>query len=477
MAVWGAGDQVGSSGGPPEEEEEGGEWLTVVVGDSSFSAEKSLLLRHCGYFQALFRSGMRDSRQTQVHLSNLCARSFQLALRVFRGDRPLILDPDHIQESIECAAFLQAASLSCHLSDLLDSSNCLLMFHGADAYGLADLAAAAALFIRDVYRDLEAELRETLPPELVSRVEALPPSVLVAVGAHAPCSAGASGHAASRTLCYLDEEQDVWKELTALPLQASTSMAGVAVLDNRLYVVGGVQGIRKQPMDQSFCYSVEEDAWSPIDSPVQPRYNFPLVGLDGRLLAIGGESGNTAMSSVETFHVGAGTWTFSAHLPRPAAGAACAKTLGRVFVCLWRPMETTEIWEHSAGGGGGACGGGAWTLVATLIRQQSYGHALVGHGDRLYVVRNGPSDDFLRCLLDCYSLSTGQWSALPGHYPNSKGALFTAVVRGDGVLTLSRSATQEYGLQDGTWRPRRQGKGFPRSGSLWTFLLRLPSAP
>ncbi|CAL8360301.1 unnamed protein product [Lota lota] len=467
MAVWGAGDQEWSSCGQMEES---GEWVTVVVGDTRFSAEKSLLVHHCGYFQALFRSGMRESRQNQVHLRNLCARSFQLALRVFRGERPHSLDPEHIQESIECAAFLQASSLTQHLTDLLDSHNCLLMFHSADAYGLADLSDAAALFIRDMYQELEAELRETLPPGLVSQVQSLSPSVLAAVGTHAPCGAGEHGHAASRTLCYLDEGEDVWKVLTDLPLRASTSMAGVAVLDNKLYVVGGVQGIQKQPMDACFCYSVEDDVWSPIASPTQLRYNFPLIGLDGRLVAIGGESQNTAMSSVETFHVGTGKWTFAAPLPRPAAGAACAKTLGRVFVCLWKPMETTEIYEYCSGGG-------EWSLVATLIRQQSYGHCLVGHRDRLYVVRNGPSDDFLRCLLDCYSLTTGQWSALPGHYPNSKGSLFTAVVRGDSVLTLSRSGTQEYQVQGCTWRPRGQKKGFPRSGSLWTFLLRLQSAP
>ncbi|CAL8259986.1 unnamed protein product [Merluccius merluccius] len=410
---------------------------------------------------------MRESRRGQVHLRNLCARSFLLAMHVFQGERPLILDADHIQETVECAAFLQAASLTKHLADLLDSHNCLLMFHSAAAFGLADLSHAAALFIRDMYQELEAEVSEALPPELASQVRSLSPSVLVAVGAHAPCTAGDT--AASRTLCYLDEEEDVWKVLTDLPPQASTSMAGVTVLDNRLYVVGGVQGIQKQPMDLCFCYSVEGNVWSTIACPAQLRYNFPLIGLDGRLLAIGGESKHVSMSSVETFHVRTGKWTFSARLPRPAAGAACTKTLGRVFVCLWKPMETTEIFEYSSGRE-------EWSPVATLVRRQSYGHCLVGHRDRLYVVRNGPSDDFLRCLLDCYSLSSGQWTALPGHFPNSKGSLFTAVVRGDSVLTLSRSGTQEYWVQDTTWRPRGQKKGFPRSGSLCTFLLRLPSA-
>ncbi|KAF3843910.1 hypothetical protein F7725_015958 [Dissostichus mawsoni] len=132
-------------------------------------------------------------------------------------------------------------------------------------------------------------------------------------------------------------------------------------------------------------------------------------------------------------------------------------------------METTEIYEYMSRKD-------EWRLVTTLIRQQSYGHSMVGHRDNLYVVRNGPSADFLRCLMDCYNLTSGQWSSLPGHFVNSKGSLFTALVRSDSVLTLNRSMTQEFAINGKTWKPRRQMKGFPRSGSVWTFLLRLPDA-
>ncbi|XP_013882165.1 kelch repeat and BTB domain-containing protein 13 [Austrofundulus limnaeus] len=330
-----------------------------------------------------------------------------------------------------------------------------------------DLYHAAALFIRDMYRDLEADVKKSLPSELVSYVESLAPSVFVAVGAHVSCGRDTSVHAASRTVCYLDEKENDWKVLTDLPLEASTSMAGVTVLDNKLYIVGGVHGVHKQVVESCFCYSVEDNTWTRITSPAQLRYNFSLVGVDGCLYAIGGEFEQTVMSCVEIYNTKRDTWTFAAHLPRPAAGAACTKTMRRIFLCLWRPMETTEIYEYVPIKD-------EWQLITTLIRHQSYGHCLVGHKDNLYVMRNGPSDDFLRCLIDCYSLSSGQWSSLPGHFANSRGSLFTAVVRGDFVLTLNRSMTLEYKVEGRNWKPRHQMKGFPRSGSLWTFVLRLP---
>ncbi|XP_029378232.1 kelch repeat and BTB domain-containing protein 13 [Echeneis naucrates] len=441
--------------------------LTVVVGGTHFSEEKMLLVQSCDYFRALYRSGMKECRQEEIHLQSLRARGFLIALAVLRGQTP-VLDADDIVEAIECAAFLQVAPLTKHLIDLIDSDSCLLMYHTAATFGLMDLFHAAALFIRDMYGDLEAEVRKTLPPDLISYLDSLTPRVFVAVGAHVTCGMAETVHAASRTVCYLDENADKWKVLTDLPLEASTSMAGVTVLGNNLYIVGGVHGVHKQVVDSSFCYSVDDNVWSKIPSPAQLRYNLSLMGVDDRLYAIGGEYERTVMSSVETYDVRTGRWGFAAHLPRPAVGAACTKAMGRIFVCLWRPMETTEIYEYVSGKD-------EWRLVTTLIRHQSYGHCMVGHRDNLYVMRNGPSDDFLRCLMDCYSLSSGQWSTLPGHFANSKGSLFTAVVRGDFVLTLNRTMTLEYAVDGKTWKPRRQMKGFPRSGSVWTFLLRLPN--
>ncbi|XP_068595826.1 kelch repeat and BTB domain-containing protein 13 [Brachionichthys hirsutus] len=440
--------------------------LTIVVGDTHFCEDKMSLIQGCDYFQALYRSGMKECRQEEIHLKSLQARGFFIAMAVLRGEMP-VLDDDDIVEAIECAAFLQMAPLVKHLINVINSDNCLLMCHTAATFGLMDLYRAAALFIRNMYADVEAEVRKSFPSELVSYVESLTPSVFVAVGAHATCGVDETVHPASRTVCYLDEIRNSWKVLTDLPLQASTSMAGVTVLDNKLYIVGGIHGVQRQVVDSCFCYSIEDNCWNRFPGPSQLRYNLGLVGVDGRLYAIGGEYNKKVMSSVETYKVTSRRWGFAAHLPRPAAGVACTKAMSRVFVCLWKPMETTEIYEHIPRTD-------EWQLVTTLIRHQSYGHCMVGHRDNLYIVRNGPSDDFLRCMMDCYNLTSGQWSSLPGHFANSKGSLFTAVVRGNSVFTLNRSMTLEYAIDNKTWKPRRQMKGFPRSGSVWTFLLQLP---
>ncbi|KAM6980587.1 kelch repeat and BTB domain-containing protein 13 [Aplochiton taeniatus] len=439
--------------------------LKVRVGDSAFVVNKALLTQHCEYFRALFQSGMTECQEEEIHLKGLPALGFLVVLRVLNGECP-ILSGDEIVEAIECAAYLQVQSLTKHLINIITSDNCLLMYHTAATYGLWDLFHNAALFIRDIYSELGDEVK-TLPRELSEYVESLIPSTFMVVCSHSPSTELAQDF--QRTVCYLNEEEREWRVMTHLPLNSSTTMAGVAVLDNKLYIIGGVHDISKKVVDTGFCYDPEKDTWSTIPNPQQPRYNFTLVGHEGWLYALGGEYERKAMSSVERYRVSTGTWSFASNLSCPVASVISAKALNRIFVCLWKPKGATEIQEYVPERD-------QWVLLTTLIRHQSYGHCMVAHKDNLYVMRNGPCEDFLLCVMDCYNLTSGQWTAMTGQYGNSKGSLFTAVVRGDSVFTLSRMVTTEYTIEDFKWKTKREMKGFGKIGSMYTFLLRVPKA-
>ncbi|XP_022524695.1 kelch repeat and BTB domain-containing protein 13 [Astyanax mexicanus] len=439
--------------------------LRVRVESSVFTVDKALLSQNSEYFRALFRSGMRESHQNELHLQGgLKARGFLIALAISRGEQPSMSDPDEIVEAAECAAFLQVEALIQHLIDILDTDNCFLLYHTAAVFGLWRLFHSAALFIRDAFHDLQ-EAADFLPEEMLCYVESLSPASFIALGTHTPSMKILQD--SFRTVWSLNEEEGEWRFLTDLPVDASTSMAGVAVVDNRLYVVGGVRGVSMETVDFSFCYDVLSNSWSMFDGPQQPRYNFTLVGHEGHLYAFGGEYDKRIISSSEVCDVSTHEWTFVKHAPRPVAGAASTVARRRIFVCFWKPPDTTDIYEYVPVKD-------EWILITTMIRPQSYGHCMVAHGDKLYVMRNGPSDDFLRCLIDCYNITTGQWMSLPGHYVNSKGALFTAMVRGDSAFTVNRSLTLEYQICKDKWKPQRQMTGFPKNGSLWTCILRLP---
>lgn len=449
----------------PNSEHQAG-WVRVRVEGSCFTVERDLLARNSSYFCALFQSGMIESNQDELHLKGgVCARGFLITLAVCRGEIPDLSDPDELVEAVECAAFLQVACLEQHLCNIIDSDNCLLLYKAASIFGVHALFHDAAVFLCDAFEDLKEVAETTIPEELLEYSQSLSPTSFIALGTHSPSMEML--HDSFRVVCYLDEQEEEWKHLTNLPTLCSTSMAGVAVLDNRLYIVGGVYGYGKDTVDGSFCYDPNSGVWTALPGPQQPRYDFTLLGHEGRLFAIGGEFQKRTISSAESYNVEKGEWTFIENAPRPVASAACSVARRRMFVCFWKPPDTTDIYEYIPVKN-------EWKLETTMIKPQSYGHCMAAHRDNLYVMRNGPCDDFLRCLMDCYNITTGQWTALPGHYINSKGALFTAMVRGDCVFTVKHMLTLVYTITGDGWKPRRQMKGFPKSGSLWTCLLRLP---
>lgn len=441
-------------------------WVRVRVEGSWFTVERALLARNSSYFSALFQSGMIESHQDEIHLKGgVCARGFLVTLAVCRGEIPDLSDPDELVEAVECAAFLQVACLEQHLCDIIDSDNCLLLYKAASIFGLHVLFHNAALFLCDAFEDLKEAAETTIPEELLDYSQSLSPTSFIALGTHSPSMEMLQD--SFRVVCYLDEQQEEWKHLTNLPTLCSTSMAGVAVLDNRLYIVGGVYGYGKDTVDGGFCYDPNSGVWTALSGPQKPRYDFTLLGHEGRLYAIGGEFQKRTIATAESYDVKNGEWTFIQNAPRPVASAAYAVARRRMFVCFWKPPDTTDIYEYIPAKN-------EWKLETTMIKPQSYGHCMSAHRDNLYVMRNGPCDDFLRCLMDCYNITTGQWTAMSGHYINSKGALFTAMIRGDCALTVKHMLTLVYTITGDGWKPRRQMKGFPKSGSLWTCLLRLP---
>ncbi|NXX24069.1 KBTBD protein, partial [Podargus strigoides] len=265
-------EEEGSRAGSPER-------ACIWVEEQSFWVEKTLLVESSEYFHALFHSGMKESTQEEIGLGELSAAGFLTMLQVLVGERP-ILGSEEIFQAVECAAFLQVKLLAKYPIHSISSDNCILLYQAAAIFGLLDLFHCATLYIRDSYAELEEHL-DCLSADLLAYVETLLPSTFVAVGAHTPTFEFLED--LSRTICYLDEETNTWRTLSCLPLSASTFLAGMATMDNKIYIVGGVYGASKQVVESSFCYDANANAWSEFPSPHQLRYDVRLVGHEGYL--------------------------------------------------------------------------------------------------------------------------------------------------------------------------------------------------
>jgi N-acetylneuraminic acid mutarotase len=89
-----------------------------------------------------------------------------------------------------------------------------------------------------------------------------------------------------------DQKSDRWTE--APPLPRGANHVGVAVLDNKLYAIGGHIDQNRKPHDECFVYEIAAARWSKIASLPNACGAIACVGLGGRLHAIGGATGDTS---------------------------------------------------------------------------------------------------------------------------------------------------------------------------------------
>ena len=91
-----------------------------------------------------------------------------------------------------------------------------------------------------------------------------------------------------------DPVSDRWSDAAALPRGANH--VGIAVLDGKLYAVGGHVEQNRKPHDECFVYESAANRWSKIASLPRACGAIACVGLGGRLHAVGGAVGDTGPS-------------------------------------------------------------------------------------------------------------------------------------------------------------------------------------
>jgi len=80
-----------------------------------------------------------------------------------------------------------------------------------------------------------------------------------------------------------------WTSGTSMPSGKGVGLAGVAVLNNQLYVAGGVaKPDRSDLRAEMFRYDPINDQWTQLANMTVPRHSFELIPFRGKLIAFGG---------------------------------------------------------------------------------------------------------------------------------------------------------------------------------------------
>jgi hypothetical protein len=132
-----------------------------------------------------------------------------------------------------------------------------------------------------------------------------------------------------------DLDRQAWG--TGPALSTARNAAGAAVIDDRLYVVGGRSpGIRAS--DQRSLGSMEvlvpgAAAWAAAPSMPTPRAGLAVVALGGQLYALGGETTPGGVSdAVERFDPASGQWTTLPAMPLRSHGLGAVVVGDSIYV-------------------------------------------------------------------------------------------------------------------------------------------------
>ena len=220
-----------------------------------------------------------------------------------------------------------------------------------------------------------------------------------------------------------DFQTNTWSELPQ-PLPTRRCRAGLAVLNNHVYAIGGFNGsMRVKSVDS---YNPFTKQWTNCTQMEARRSTLGVAVLNNLIYAVGGFDGSIGLQSAEVFNPHSQQWQFIASMStrRSSVGVASLNDLlyavggydGASRQCLssvecYNPLNNT------------------WSLIQDMSQRRSGAGVGVLEG-RLYAIggHDGPA---VRKSVECYDPSVNTWTQCADMINARRNA---GVVAKDGLL-------------------------------------------
>jgi N-acetylneuraminic acid mutarotase len=201
-------------------------------------------------------------------------------------------------------------------------------------------------------------------------------------------------------------ETDSWRTLSPLPTRRGAG--GAAVVDGKIYVVGGASTLPGasdpairfdgQPRDSVLGINEEYDpltnTWRSRAPMPTARNHFLTAAVNGKIYTIGGRLGSTFITRssntevTEEYDVAKDLWTTKAPMPTARSGVAGGVYNGKVYVAggefqndkIMAAFRAFEAYDPA---------GNNWDAALPRMRIPRHGFAGAVIGDRLHVVAGG----------------------------------------------------------------------------------------
>lgn len=155
---------------------------------------------------------------------------------------------------------------------------------------------------------------------------------IVAVAVNDKAYAFSGGFPAKADVEVYDPATDTWQMRNPMPL--GMDHIGTAVLDGKVYVVGGFTNNRhRQVSDGVFEYDPAGDKWRKLASLSAPRGSVAAAAVDGKIHAFGGRKNETDVVAIhEVYDPKTNIWSPAAPLPRGRDHMAAVAVDGKIHV-------------------------------------------------------------------------------------------------------------------------------------------------
>ncbi len=228
-----------------------------------------------------------------------------------------------------------------------------------------------------------------------------------------------SGFATARLGIY-DPTLNTWTTGTPLPADTGFNLrqyAGTAVLDGKVYVVGGDTG-GSGDRATLLRYDPTLNSWTTLaPMPLGARWGLGAAAVNGKIYAVGGVSGSsTYLNRVEEYDPASNSWTTKASMPTAHFVALVGAIGGKLYVAggsdASGPLTSTHVYDPSLN---------TWSTNAPM--------PFAGNGDgvvlngKLFSIGAGPSPER---RVFAYDAALNSWSTNFALMPTGRHALGVA---------------------------------------------------
>ncbi|CAD7085877.1 unnamed protein product [Hermetia illucens] len=280
--------------------------------------------------------------------------------------------------------------------------------------------------LRSMRRDISSKRGQLVPLSVRPRVSAKKSIYIIGGSRRERTNCGWDpADCIFESVAKFDTFRKEWSEIA--PMEIGRILPGVAVLNGKIYVVGGERG--SQILANGEVYDPQNNSWKPIAPMTVPRCEFGLCTVGGTLYAVGGWVCDDIGGTIECYDPIKDTWTFVGDMPEPRFSMGVVSYDGLIYIvggCTAASRYLTDL----------ICYNPVTQEWSSLARMQTarcqMGVAVLDK--HLYVVGGTSSNHDVLQTVERYSFEEDKWVMVT---PMSVNRAIPAVASADGLLYVA----------------------------------------